>query len=598
MVRMIERDKNHPCIIMWSLGNEAGFGRNHHAMARRARELDPGRPLHYEGDQAAEIVDVTSRMYSHVDYLAKIAAGREPLEETGQYGKFQIPVDVYTNKPFVLCEYAHAMGNGPGGLHEYWEDCIYKSDRLMGGFIWEWADHGLRKRTPDGREYFAYGGDFGDIPNDGNFVCDGLVFPNRIPSPGLIEYKKVIEPVKVEAVDLKKGQFRVINRYDFSTLDHLQLSWSITVDGAVVQNGSLKTPTIPARKSKLITIPYEIPGAEAYLNINFTLAADTLWASAGHEVAWAQFALPAKPRPKSVAKSSPSLDCRENGNIIAISGADFSIEFDKVRAVILNWQHAGTSLLRTGPRLNFWHATTDNDRATWGATLHGKMWRDALLDKLQHRTDAVELERVPDGSVRIRTRVRIAPPVTAAGFNCDYTYTIDGHGSVLIEAHGIPVGNLPPSLPRIGLQMTLPAALDQVNWFGRGPGEAYRDTKQAQRFGRWNAAVDALYTPYVFPQENGNRMDVKWVTLANTRGTGLQATGGAAPLNFSAHWFTTMDLETARHTHELTRRDFITLSLDHQHNGIGSGSCGPSAWEQHVLKTAEFRFAVRLSPLA
>jgi beta-galactosidase/evolved beta-galactosidase subunit alpha len=560
---MITRDRNHPSIVMWSLGNESHFGVNHLAMAARARELDPSRPIHYEGDQELKTVDVFSQMYTHLDKVLEI--GQQP------------------GKPFVLCEYAHAMGNGPGGLTEYW-DAINQSDRLMGAFVWEWCDHGIRQHTADGREYFAYGGDFGDVPHDGNFVCDGLVFPDRQPSPGLIEYKKVIEPVKVERAG---DQFRITNRYDFRDLSHLHATWTVTEAGNVTQSGPLKLPAIPARKSKLVTIPFAKPATPAYLNIQFILAAATPWAAAGHEVAWAQFPLPVAAPPPAIPTATGALHVADNGTAATITGDNFRFTFDKIRALWTGWEHAGLPLLRTGPRLNLWRATTDNDRS-WD---NAGPWRKAHLDKLQHRTDSVTLE--PGNPARIIAHVRVAPPVLGWGIDCRYTYTIAGTGIVTLEVTGTPTGDLPPTWPRLGLQLTLPAALDRVEWFGRGPGESYRDTKQAQRFGRWQATVDELFTNYIFPQENGNRTDVDWVCFANLTGRGFVAAG--VP-NFSAHWFTTDDLENARHTCDLVHRDFLTVNLDHAHNGIGSASCGPKPWEPHLLKPGPFAFTVQFRP--
>ena len=627
---------------MWSLGNEAHFGVNHIAMATRARQLDPSRPIHYEGDYALKTADVYSRMYPGVDFVSAIGSSTE--EQIA--AKFKLPGTGYAGKPFVLCEYAHAMGNGPGGLLEYW-DAIYNSDRLMGGFIWEWVDHGLRARwnadgkavvakaphpnplpqttaasrrlgsplsgaracksllptggegqdegasANAGREFFAYGGDFGDVPNDGNFVCDGLVFPDRVPSPGLTEYKKIIEPVKVEQVG---DQFRITNRYDFSNLDHLQLSWNVSVAGAIIQSGTAKLPPIPGRQSKLVSLPFTKPAANGYLTLAFTLAADTPWAAAGHEIAWAQFALPVAARRSNVpAATSPALQLADTGNTARLTGPNFVVNFDKVRAVLTGWQHDGVALLQTGPRLNLWRATTDNDRASWGAQQYAKIWRDAKLDLLQHRTAAVTVEQLDAGTVRIIAKTVVAPPVINSGFACDYTYTITGDGQIALAVHGVPYGAaLPATLPRLGLQLTLPTAFDQVQWLGRGPGEAYRDTQQAQRFGRWQAPLDELFTNYIYPQENGNRTAVSWVQFADALGRGISFAG--LP-NFSAHRYTTLDLENARHTTDLVPRDFITVSLDQAHNGIGTGSCGPGPWEHYQLKPAEFTFGVQLRPV-
>ncbi len=291
-LRMVARDRNHPCVIIWSLGNESGFGRNHEAMARAIREADPTRPIHYEGDQFAQVSDLVSRMYPTIEQLTAAGEGR-PLTS------WNAPIP--PGKPVILCEYAHAMGNGPGGLLEYW-DAFYRYPRLQGGFVWEWMDHGIRKRTPDGRSYFAYGGDFGEEPNDGNFVMDGLVFADRTPSPGLVELKKAIEPVRVEAVDAAAGRLRLRNRYDFVDLRHLRCSWDLECDGARVDGGTVALPTVAPGASADFVVPLDkarrIPeGSESFLTVRFALAHDAEWASAGHEVAWAQFPIGAYPRP-------------------------------------------------------------------------------------------------------------------------------------------------------------------------------------------------------------------------------------------------------------------------------------------------------------
>ncbi len=593
MTRLVERDKNHPCVIMWSLGNESGFGRNHVAMAKKARALDPTRLIHYEGDYKMKVADVYSVMYPTIEFLAGSGEAKKKI----QRGGYEPNNPAWRNKPFICCEYAHAMGNGPGNLKEYWET-FYKYKRLQGGLVWEWLDHGIRKRTAKGVEYFAYGGDFGDKPNDGNFVTDGLLFPDRTPSPGLIEYKKVLEPVLVEAVSLAAGKVRVTNRYDFASLDHLATSWTVVADGRVLQSGQLPTPRVPAGKSRVVTIPFKTPvpapTTDYWLNIHFKMASNTTWTKAGHEVAWAQFQLPLKAKKAHVIKirKMPKLTCEEERSTIRVAGGGFEITFDKVRGVISSWTANGKRLLCTGPRLNFWRAPIDNDRWIVGE------WRNSGLHWLRHRTDRVECKVVKAGrAVRIEVASRIAPPVSDRAFLCDYVYTILGTGDMLIEVRGIPQGNWPEVLPRIGLQMTLPKGMDRARWYGRGPGESYPDSKQANRLGIYSCKVGDLYTPYVFPQENGNRTDVRWVAFADKRGRGLFAQGNPL-LNFSAHRFTTKDLDEARHTCELPRRDEITVNLDYRQNGLGSASCGPRPLEKYLLRAEKFHFAIRLRPLS
>jgi beta-galactosidase/evolved beta-galactosidase subunit alpha len=493
------------------------------------------------------------------------------------------------------------MGNGPGGLVDYWET-FYKYPRLQGGFIWEWIDHGIARKAPDGREYYAYGGDFGDQPHDGNFVIDGLVFPDRTPSPGLTEYKKVIEPVKVEAQNLATGRVTITNRYDFIGLDHLHLAWSVTADGAVLESGRMVSPDIAPGTSAVVRIPFHTPtapqpGTDTWLNLSFTLATPALWADIGHEVAWAQFKLPVETASITLpVRSMPPLQVEDTARRITITGLDFSLGFDRIRGRITQWTYQGTDLMTEGPRLNFWRALIDNERKSGGGKI-GAEWVTAGIHWLQHRIESVDVTRLCDQAVAVRIVSRIAPPVHARAFLCEITYTLYGSGDIRMEAHGKPVGEWPSTLPRIGLQMTLPGTLNQVAWYGRGPGESYIDSKSANRFGLWTAGIDQLFTDYVYPQENGNRTDVRWVSLTDARGLGLLAVG-EPDLNFSAHRFTTDDLHRATHTVDLRPRESITLNLDWRHQGLGSGSCGPITFPHHQLKTGEFRFAIRLRPFS
>ena len=340
--RMVARDKNHPSVIMWSLGNESGFGCNHEAMGKWIKENDPTRLVHYEGETRTIMMqddDNPKRDPAVSDVHTTMYTSIEIMEQLGQRTDL--------NKPHILCEYIHAMGNGPGGIKEYW-DLFYQYKRLQGGFVWEWCDHGIRQFTEDGEEYFAYGGDFGDKPNDYNFVIDGLVMPDRTPSPGLIEYKKVIEPVHVEAVDLKTGNVRIKNRYDFISLGHLNLSWSIEADGKLIDQGVLPAPDVAPGETTTLAIPYKLPeliqpDTDYWLNLQFTLAADTLWAKTGHEIAWAQFELPVTStvERETVHSLHQPLDCQEWNNKLLVQGEDFQVEFDLVYGTLNSWSYRG-----------------------------------------------------------------------------------------------------------------------------------------------------------------------------------------------------------------------------------------------------------------
>ena len=586
IARMIERDKNHPSIVMWSLGNESGFGRNHVAMYKWAKAKDPTRLVHYEGesgrhfkeeDYELQACDVHSTMYTSVAEMEEV--GKKTMKN-----------------PHIMCEYAHAMGNGPGGLKEYWET-FYAHKRLQGGFVWEWLDHGIPKKDEKGETYYAYGGDFGDQPNDGNFVIDGLVFPDRKPSPGLTEYKKILEPVKTEEIDPAKGVVRITNRYDFIGLDHLQAAWNLEADGKILQHGTLAFPDIPAGESAEVIVPFRTPetpepGTDYWLNIRFRLAVDTDWARQGHEVAWAQFLLPLPVPTVPAVKTErmPAVSCREDATSLTVEGADFSLVFDKVYGVLKSWTYEGKSLLVKGPRLNFWHAPTDNERNI------RQEWKKFGLHAMKHRTDGFAWEK-NDHCATVRIRTRIAPPVLTWAYLAEYTYHVYGGGDVVMEVSGTPRGKKKPdTLPRIGLQMAVPGDLERFQWYGRGPGESYIDSREANRMGIYTAGIEDLYTPYIYPQENGNRTDVSWVAATDLTGMGLLAV--MPRLNFSAHLYTMENLEEAKHTCDLVKQDFITWNLDYRHNGLGTNSCGPGPLEKYQLHAEAFRFSIRLKPFS
>ncbi len=600
MKRMVARDKNHPSIIMWSLGNESGFGRNHVAMADWAREFDDTRLIHYEGECQAitrlesnydpqrepEASDVFTTMYTAV----------EVMDALGQRDDL--------TKPHILCEYAHAMGNGPGGLKEYWE-AFYEHDRLQGGFVWEWMDHGIRQVTEDGKEYFAYGGDFGETPNDSNFVIDGLVMADHTPSPALLEYKKVIEPVLVESVDLEKGEVKVTNRYDFISLSHLHATWSIRNGVSVVAGGTIPVSDIEARTSKEIVLPYEldryrVAEDDYWLNIEFTLANDSAWAETGHQVAWAQFELPVQKakQEETTSLSDQPLKVEDSKHSLLVQGENFIVRLDKVFGRLTEWKFQGIDLIKTGPVLNLWRVPIDNDlwaQVHWKDIPSFKEWKESGLHQLQQRIDAVRYMALGEHQVEIIVEARVAPPILNWGMTTTYTYTIDSDGKMDINVKGEPFGKLPQTFPRIGLKMEVPAMLDHVTWYGRGPGESYLDSKQANGVGVWMKKVEDFYTPYVYPQENGSRHEVRWAQLANTSGVGMRFRG--KPLfDFNAQYYTMENLEKAQHTYDLVKQDFITVLIDHKQHGLGSASCGPDVLEKYRLKSGPFQFGLEIKP--
>jgi beta-galactosidase/evolved beta-galactosidase subunit alpha len=398
-------------------------------------------------------------------------------------------------------------------------------------------------------------------------------------------------------------RLRLHNRYDFIGLDHLRLSWTLAEDGQPFRSGNLPTPSVAPGASADIEVPCRVPrpapGAVYHLLLRFTLAGDTAWAEAGHEVAFAQFELPiAAPLPLVAALDRSALapvHCRQVGTHLHLDTGDFALTFDTARGIVHHWSVAGTTLVTAGPRLTLWRAPIDNERIGSGEAVN-RRWRERFLHLVQHRLDDFAYENLDDGTARVTVHTTVAPPVYEAAYDCRTTYTVLGSGDVLLQVEGTPRGEWPMMIPRVGLEMTLPTTLDHVAWLGRGPGESYVDSKSAARFGFWKGTVDELFTPYVFPQENGNHTDTHWVALSDGRGTGLLAVGDPQ-LDFSAHRFSTEDLDRARHTSDLQPRDSVTLHLDWRQNGIGSNSCGPALLDKYQLKAEPFTFRLRLRPL-
>ncbi|MFE2261199.1 glycoside hydrolase family 2 TIM barrel-domain containing protein [Streptomyces griseosporeus] len=553
--RMVERDKNHPSVVMWSLGNEAGTGRGLTAMAEWIRGRDSSRLIHYEGDIDCRDTDVYSRMYAAHAEVERIGRG----------------LDGGTHKrralPFIQCEYAHAMGNGPGGLADY-QRLFESYERLQGGFVWEWIDHGIRHPELG----YAYGGDFGEELHDGNFVCDGLLFPDRTPSPGLAEYKKVIEPVGFDG-DGPGGTVRVTNKQDFADLSALAFEWSYQVEGETAESGSLAVPPLAPGASAEVKLP-EPPaphpdGGETQWTVRAVLAADTAWAPRGHVVAWGQFPVTARRAPAVAATARPV----RGADRITLGPAAFDARTGALLSI-------GAVAVRD-LRLDVWRAPTDNDNgASWQDDVrHGPLWRRLGLHRMRHRLDAVE-----EAGDALTVRTRVAPAAREFGLATVYRWTSDGT-RLRLTVSVVPEGDWTVPLPRLGVRFALQAA-DEVRWFGGGPGEAYPDTRAASMTGRWRSTVDALQTPYVRPQENGARAGVRWAELGGLR------VEGDPEFWLTARRWTTEQLDAARHPTDLAPGDAVWVNLDHGHHGIGSQSCGPGPLPRYFLRAepAEFSF--------
>jgi beta-galactosidase len=543
---MVERDKNHPSVILWSLGNESGYGVNHDAAAGWIRSRDPLRPLHYEGaikfdwNGGHGASDVVCPMYASVEEIEAYAARTD--------GK----------RPLILCEYSHAMGNSNGGLADYYA-AFERHDALQGGFIWEWIDHGIRLTDSRGRAYWAYGGDFGEERHDANFCADGLVWPDRTPHPALNELKFLARPVAVEK--LRGSRFRVRNRQDFADLSGFRGEWTLEVGGRRVRGGRL-----PALRDGLVVdldLDTEKSG-ERLITFRFFLRGDTEWAPAGHEVAWEQIELPSRAARAHdrFARRAPDVDAdgvlRELGDVIV-----------------------------DGPRLQLWRAATDND----GLRLMPQRaagplprWLELGLDRMQPRLQSVR-----------RREGRVSVVQTLAGAVHRQSFRLLGDGGVLVE-NEVRVAPELDDLPRVGVLLTLRPGLERLEWLGRGPWESYTDRLASTVVARHESTVADEYVPYILPQEHGHHCDVRALTLTDERDRGLTVEGRPT-IGFGASHFTADDLFRARHTVDLEPRAEVFLSLDHLQRGLGTASCGPDTGKQYRIRPGLHRFAYVLRAL-
>ncbi|MFF9342428.1 glycoside hydrolase family 2 TIM barrel-domain containing protein [Streptomyces sp. NPDC014773] len=564
--RLVERDKNHPSVVLWSLGNECGTGAGLSAMARWIHDRDPSRPVHYEGDRSCADVDVYSRMYPPHAEVEEI--GRR--EDGGPERRRELPL--------ILCEYAHAMGNGPGGLSEY-QRLFETYERCQGGFVWEWIDHGLAHPVHG----YGYGGDFGEDQHDGNFVCDGLLFPDRTPSPGLAEYKKVIEPVRIGPGG-RPGTVAVRNLHDVADLSAYAFGWEFLADGKVVGEGPLAVPPPAAGERTEVVLP-EPPahpaGAETLWRVRAVLAAATPWAEAGHEMAWG--VVPVTGRRPLAAPSPPVRPAAGDGRI-GLGPASFDARTGALVSL--------GGLPVSGFGLDVWRAPTDNDEgAPWQPDARwASLWRELGLHRMRHRTDGV----IPDGG-GLTVRTRVAPPGRDVGLAVTHRWTASGT-AVRLDVDVVPEGSWPVPLPRLGVRLGLPAALDRAVWYGGGPGEAYPDTRAAARPGLWESTVAGLQTPYVRPQENGARIDTRWLELTDGEGAGLRV-AGEPEFWFTARRWTHAELDAAAHRPDLAPGDTLWLNLDHALHGIGSQSCGPGVLPEHRLQAAPASFSLAFEPV-
>jgi beta-galactosidase len=559
------------------MGNEAGPGRNFQAGRDAILAIDPTRPIHYERDNAK--ADIDSVMYPSVRWLDRAGATE-------------------SSKPLLMCEYAHAMGNAVGNLAEYWK-VIERHKRLIGGCIWDWVDQGLRKRTADGREYFAYGGDFGDRPNDGSFCINGMVFPDRSVPPKMWEMKQVYQYADFEPVNLLEGRVNLSNKHFFTDLSAYDVHWTLTEDGHAIQQGSLHAPDVPPQEGRVVALPIErpevVPGAMYHLRVSFRLREATRWAPAGHEIAWRQLEMPydTAPAPLIARRDLPELDCTEQDGRIVITGRAFELIFSRTTGTITSWKYNDRLVLRDtadsvcGPMLNVFRAPVNNDKYCAGE------WREAGLANLRRVVKSIGLNTDNPRAVVIDTLVE-SHGQRGCRFDLSTTWTVLGNGCIDVSSSITP--HEPPSvLPRIGLSMELESPYQTFTWLGRGLHENYPDRKRSADIGLHSSTVADQFVPYVDTQECGAKQDVRWAALTDESGSGLLVVA-PTPTSVSALPYTPQELAEARHPVELRKSERIHLCLDYAQNGLGGASCGPAPMPKYILRPHPVTLTFSLRP--
>ncbi|WP_319501623.1 glycoside hydrolase family 2 TIM barrel-domain containing protein [uncultured Draconibacterium sp.] len=597
VVRMVERDKNHPSIIGWSLGNESGTGPNHAGAAGWIKDFDPTRFIHYEGAQGQPEhpdytiygseefrkkgrtanptdplwVDVISRMYANLEDLEALA--KSP----------------YISRPIMECEYAHAMGNSLGNFQEYW-DLMHSYPNLIGGFIWDWIDQGILRTDKNGKEFFAYGGDFGDMPNDNNFCMNGVIASDRTPKPQTWEAKYVMQPVQITAVDLEKGLVRLLSRFNFANLNEYKVSWTLSEDATEIQSGTLEDLSLNPGASKVAEIPFkEISpkaNAEYWLRISVQLKEDKNWAKAGHEVAKQQFKLPFNTEATSKEINSDNITFNETDDQILVSGKNFKVSIGKKSGLIESYETGNKQVITSALKPYFWRPLTDNDESGWRAQQRLAIWKDLpeMLSVNDMNLDASS------------ARISVELAYKKLSLNLSYTFSNEGTVEVKFDL------SIPEEMPepiRVGMNMGVSTSLQQMSFYGKGPFENYSDRNGAADINIYDGSVDDFYYNYTKPQESSNHTCVRWLALTNNN-SGLMVLG-ETPLQTSVWPYTAENIRIAQHPTELKKADALTVNISHKMAGVGgndSWSINARPIEKYRLLEKSYSYEFKLVPLS
>lgn len=583
-VRMVERDKNHPSIIFWSLGNESAYGCNHAGMAGWIKEYDPARLIHYEGNK-----NKFMKESSNLDMYSRMYWSRAAMEE--------IIKTTDNNKPVMWCEMAHSMGNSTGNLFKF-RDAMLENKRLMGAFVWDWIDQGLIKTTKAGKSYFAYGGDFGDTAiNDGNFCLNGIIFSDRKPQPGAIEWKKVFQPVIISANNAKIGEISLKNLHNFTNLSDFQIKWKLLENGIVVQNGEMPAPAAVPGQSTELTIPFKAPrkpktDSEYVLDVSLHMKEDKNWAKKGHEIAFQQFILDFETAKAQARKVKGIIDIAKHNDRIVVKGKNFSVTISNENGAITKYTVAGNPIINSALAPNFWRPPTDNDSCGWKIYKSKSIvWKKAASER---KTLSVKILEEKSESVKIATGFSLLNGKAKQ----EIVYEINANGEILISNHYQANEQL-ADMPRFGMQTTIPDNFSNVIYYGKGPHENYADRKLSARLGRYETTPEQMFTNYVMPQECGNHTGIRWFAVTNNQGKGLliEATN---TLSMSIWPYTMENIEYAKHTIDLKETDNYTLNIDHIQMGVGGDNSWSDAAKAHpefCLSAKEYAYSFRLIPV-
>ena len=585
MKLLLERDKNYPSVIFWSLGNESGYGRNHKAMSAYIKSRDTSRLIHYEGahsgycngEQQLDVVDIESRMYPD-------PASCERYVEDEKY-----------TQPLFLCEYSHAMGNGPGDLSAYWK-AIYAHDEFFGGCVWEFIDHSVAITAPGGvNKYinpaYTYGGDFGDHPNDGNFCVDGLVWPDRTPHTGLLELKQAIKPVAVTDFDAATGEFTVRNLRYFKCLRDLELYWQLECNGQVLRSGKIALEAAPQDSQKC---KVDLTGANgySYLNLSFRQIAPTKWAPSGYEVGFVQLAVSEAAESECACKKQVNyakIAVVEDDATIIVTAGETMYKIDRRHGVIADIIDNGMRMITEPVLPNIWRAPTDNDRnIRW-------QWQRAAFDRVFVKCYECMLTESTAEKAIVTAKISLGGYTNDPVLRADVTYTVFADGSIR-ATFSADVDKNVPFLPRFGLRLTMPEGCERFRYFGYGPHESYEDKRLASYIGDFETSVSDNHQPYVFPQENSSHHGCRWAYVANVAGHGLYFTCGGDEFSANASHYTPEQLTRTRHQYELVPNKETTVCVDYKLSGIGSNSCGPGLPEHLQFNEKHFDWSIRILP--